>query len=129
NWLDEQAASARYETITTTRVMDRLFTEMVSVANMVADQGQVVQLAARYRVDPPGFAELTRQERAVHFAKDPMVRKVGDFMKALSDDLNYGRIYMNNMSDDTVTTSNWADDDSIAGMIYSGRTYLREALR
>jgi C4-dicarboxylate-specific signal transduction histidine kinase len=127
--VDDLAASAEYEAITTARVMDRLFTEMVSVANMVASQRQVVQLAARYLTDPPGAAELTRQQRAANFTSDPLVRQVGDFMNALAGDLRYARIYMNNMSDDTVTASNWAEPDSIVGMIYSGRPYLIDALR
>lgn len=123
------AASAEYEAKTTARVMDRLFTEMVSVANMVARQGLVIELAIRYRTDAPGAAELTRQERAAQFARDPLVRRVGDFMNALASDLRYARIYMNNMSDDTVSASNWAEPDSIVGMIYSGRLYLIDALR
>ncbi|WP_245314597.1 ATP-binding protein [Labrys sp. WJW] len=127
--LESLASSAQYETNTTARVMDRLFTEMVSVANMVAGQADVIQLAVRYRTDPPGAAALTRQQRASQFTHDPLVRKVGDFMNALASDLRYARIYMNNMSDDTVTASNWAEPDSIVGMIYSGRSYLVEALR
>lgn len=127
--LADLAASAAYEAETTARVVDRLFTEMASVANMVARQGQVVQLAARYRTDAPGAAELTRQQRAHQFTRDPLVRKVGDFMKALSGDLSYARIYMNNLSDDTVTASNWAEPDSIVGMLYTGRTYLIDAVR
>lgn len=127
--LDSLAASAEYEAITTARVMDRLFTEMVSVSNMVASQAQVIRLAARYRTDPPGAIDLTRQQRAAQFTQDPMVREVGDFMNALAGDLKYARIYMNNMSDDTVTASNWAEPDSIVGMIYSGRPYLMNALR
>ncbi len=62
--LDSLAASAEYEARITARVMDRLFTEMVSVANMVARQGQVIQLAVRYRTDPPGAADLSREQRA-----------------------------------------------------------------
>ena len=89
----------------------------------------MVQLALRYRTDPPGAAQLTREQRAAQFTRDPLVRKVGDFMLALSEDLHYARIYMNNLSDDTVTASNWADAGSIVGMIYSGRTYLMGALR
>src|SRR5690606_16175601 len=116
-WLNNLAASVEYETKTTARVMDRLFAEMVSVANMVARQGQVIQLATRYRTDPPGFDKLTRQQRIAQFTRDPLVRRVGDFMNALAHDLNYGRIYMNNMSDDTITASNWSEPDSIVGMI------------
>lgn len=127
--LDRLAASAEYEAKTTARIMDRLFTEMSSVANMVARQGSVIQLATRYRDDPPSLARLTRQQRAAQFTQDPLVRKVGDFMHALSSDLRYARIYMNNMSDDTVTASNWDEPDSIVGMIYSGRPYLIDALR
>ncbi|HEY4254613.1 MAG TPA: diguanylate cyclase [Roseomonas sp.] len=127
--LDSLAASAEYEAVTTARIMDRLFTEMVSVANMVANQAQVIQLASRYRTDPPGAAELTRQQRAAEFTRDPLVRRVGDFMGALASDLRYARIYMNNMSDNTVSASNWADPDSIVGMIYSGRLYLADAMR
>jgi len=127
--LDRLAASAEYEAQTTGRVMDRLFIQMVSVANMVARQAQVIELALRYRTDPPGMAKLTRQERAAQLIRDPLVRKVGDVMDGLSKDLHYGRIYMNNMSDNTVTASNWAADDSIVGMIYSGRAYLNDALR
>lgn len=127
--VDRLAASASYEAQTTARVMDRLFTEMVSVANMVSHQAQVIQLANRYRHDLPGAADLTREQRAEQFARDPLVRKVGDFMNALSGDLRYARIYMNNLSDDTVTASNWAEPGSIVGMIYSGRPYLMDALR
>jgi len=127
--LDDLAVSAEYEARTTAHIMDRLFTEMVSVTNMVARQGSVIQLAARYRTDPPGAVDLTRQQRAQQFIRDPLVRKVGDFMNALSGDLRYARIYLNNMSDDTVTASNWADSDSIVGMIYTGRPYLMDALR
>lgn len=106
--LDSLAASAEYEARITARVMDRLFTEMVSVANMVARQGQVIQLAIRYRTDQPGLADLSREQRAALFTRDPLVRRVGDFMNELASDLRYARIYMNNMSDDTVTASNWA---------------------
>jgi len=127
--LDSLAASARYEATTTARIMDRLFTEMASVANMVARQSQVIQLAIRYRTDPPGAAELTRQQRAAQFTRDPLVRRVGDYMDALASDLRYARIYMNNLSDDTVTASNWAEPGSIVGMIYPGRAYLIDALR
>ena len=126
---DSLAASAEYEAITTARIMDRLFAEMVSVSNMVASQGQVIELAARYLTDPPGTAELTRQQRAAQFTRDPLVRQVGDFMNALAADLGYARIYMNNMSYDTITASNWAEPQSIVGMIYSGRPYLINALR
>jgi len=128
-WIQSQAASAAYEAETTARVVDRLFTQMVSVANMVANQSQVIQLASRYREDPPGLDALTRQQRAAQFTADPLVRKVGDFMDALAADLRYARIYQNNLSDDTITASNWAAPDSIVGMIYAGRIYLNTALR
>lgn len=81
--LDRLAASAEYEAKTTARIMDRLFTEMSSVANMVARQGSVIQLATRYRDDPPSLARLTRQQRAAQFTQDPLVRKVGNFMHEL----------------------------------------------
>lgn len=68
---------------------------------------------------------LTPQQRVAQFTRDPLVRKVGDFMNALSGDLRYTRIYMNNMSDDTVIASNWTVADSIVGLIYSGRPYSR----
>lgn len=123
------AASAEYEAQTTARVVDRLFTEMNSVANMVAKQNRVIELASRYRVDPPGFSELTREERAAILTGDPLVRLVGDFMTRLSDDLRYARIYMNNLSHDTVTSSQWADRFNIVGQIYTGRAYLIDALR
>ena len=127
--LNNLAASAEYDARTTARIIDRLFTEMISVANMVAHQSRVIQLAARYRVDPPDLAGLTRQQRAAHFTSDPLVRSVGDFMNGLSSDLHYARIYMNNLSDDTVTASNWAEPDSIVGMIYQNRSYLVDALQ
>ncbi|MFG0396395.1 GGDEF domain-containing protein [Pseudomonas sp. zbq_4] len=127
--LKNLAAGAEYEAQITGRVVDRLFTEMASVANMVARQSEVIQLAARYRHDPPGFAALTREERASNFTRDPLVRSVGDFMDRLSSDLHYARIYMNNLSDDTVTASNWAESFSIVGQIYTGRAYLIDALR
>lgn len=127
--LSDLAASAEYDTRTTARIVDRLFTEMSSVANMVAHQSRVIQLATRYRVDPPDLASLTRQQRAAYFTRDPLVRSVGDFMNSLSSDLRYARIYMNNLSDDTVTASNWAEPDSIVGMIYRERRYLVDALQ
>ncbi|WP_037225024.1 GGDEF domain-containing protein [Roseomonas gilardii] len=127
--LNNLAASAEYDARTTARIVDRLFTEMTSVANMVAHQSRVIQLAARYRVDPPDLASLTRQQRAAYFTSDPLVRSVGDFMNGLSSDLHYARIYMNNLSDDTVTASNWAEPGSIVGMIYRNRSYLVDALQ
>lgn len=121
--------SAKYEATTTAHVMDRVFTEMSSIANMMAGHADVIQLAVRYRTDTLGFDKLTRQQRATEFTRDPLVRKVGDIMNGLAGDLRYARIYMNNMSDDTVTASNWAEDDSIVGMIDAGRPYLLDALR
>src|SRR5690606_11438488 len=79
--------------------------------------------------DPPGFADLTRQERAALLTNDPLVRQVGNFMDDLARDLHYGRIYMNNMSAETITASNWDEDNSIVGMIYSRRAYLLDAVR
>ena len=127
--LDSLAASAEYEANTTARVVNRLFIEFTSMANMLTEQKEVVQLATRYRVDPPGFAELTREERAVKFTSDPLVRRVGDLMTKLSEDLNYARIYMNNLSHDTVTASQWSETFNIVGQIYTGRAYLINALR
>lgn len=127
--LDGLKASAAYEAETTARVVDRLFAELSSVANMVATQNQVVQLATRYRTDPPGFDALTREQRAAILAQDPQVRRVGDVMTRLSDDLRYGRIYMNNLSHDTVATSQWSEPFNILGQIYPGRAYLLDALR
>lgn len=121
--------SAEYEATTTAHVMDRVFTEMSSIANMMAGQADVIQAATRYRTDPLYFSSMTRQQRATEFTRDPLVRKVGDVMNGLAGDLRYARIYMNNMSDDTVTASNWAEADSIVGMIYAGRPYLLDALR
>lgn len=126
--LENVAASAEYEAVTTMRVMDRLFTEMESVSNMVASQAQVIDLATRYRTDQPGAIDLTREQRADLFTSDPLVRRVGDYMDALAADLRYARIYLTNMSNDTVTASNWAADDSIVGMIYTGRPYLLDAM-
>lgn len=127
--IDKLAASVEYEAETTARIVDRLFTELSSVAKMVAGQNQVIQLANRYRVDPPGFDKLTRQERAEKFTSDPAVRKVGDYMTELSNDLRYARIYMNNLSHDTVIASQWSDSFNIVGQIYTGRAYLNDALR
>jgi len=47
--LDRLTASAEYEAKTTARIMDRLFTEMLSVTNMVVRQDSVIQLTTRYR--------------------------------------------------------------------------------
>ncbi|WP_442968253.1 response regulator [Pseudorhodoferax sp.] len=127
--LDSLAASADHDAEATARIVDRLFTEMISVSNMVARQGLVIQVATRYRVDPPGAQKLTRQQRAAQFTSDAQVREVGDYMNAVARDLRYARIYMNNLSDDTVSASNWAEADSIVGQIYPGRTYLIDALR
>jgi len=126
--VNDLAASADYETVTTTRVVDRLFTEMESVSNMVASQAQVIALATRYRTSQPGYADLEREQRAVQFTGDPLARQVGNYMNDLAADLRYARIYLTNMSDDTVIASNWAADDSIVGMIYTGRPYLLDAL-
>lgn len=127
--LGRLGASADYEAQTTALVVDRLFLEMNSVANMVTGQSRVVELASRYRVDPTGFAELTREERARILTKDPLVRAVGDLMTELSDDLLYARIYMNNLSHDTIATSQWSESFNILGQIYTGRRYLLDALR
>lgn len=127
--LNSLAVSAEFEAKATARVIDRLFTEMISVANMTARQGRVIQLAARYRTDSLNANELTREQRDAQFTQDPLVREVGDFMNALSNDLHYARIYMNNMSYDTVTASNWNQADSIVGMIYSDRPHLIDAMR
>lgn len=126
--VDTLAANAEYEAGTTARIVDRLFVEMTSVANMVARQSQVVELANLYTWDPPGFAELTREERAARFTGDPLVRAVGDYMTGLATDLHYARIYMNNLSHDTVTSSHWAETFNIVGQLYPGRVYLLDAL-
>ena len=122
-------ASAEYEALTTSRIVDRLFMEMTSVANMVARQSQVIELASLYRIDPPGLAELEREERAAIFTSDPAVRSVGDYMTGLADDLHYARIYMNNLTHDTVASSHWTEAFNIVGQIYAGRAYLLDALR
>ncbi|WP_197410751.1 GGDEF domain-containing protein [Devosia epidermidihirudinis] len=123
------AASAEYEALTAARIVDRLFMEMTSVANMVARQSQVIELANFYSLDPPGFAELTREERAEILTSESKVRGVGDYMTALADDLHYARIYMNNLSQDTIASSHWEEDFNIVGQIYAGRAYLLDALK
>ena len=127
--IDGIEASADHDAAATGRVVDRLFTEMVSVSNMVARQSLVIQVASRYRTDAPGAAALKREQRAEQFTRDPQVREVGDYMNAVANDLRYARIYMNNVSHDTVTASNWAEPDSIVGALYPGRAYLMDALR
>lgn len=128
NELDSLASSAEYENLTTARIVDRLFTEMTSVANMAARLSSVIELASRYRVDTPDLTNMTRQERAAILTRDPLVRSVGNLMDRLATDLRYARIYLNNLSLDTITASNWAASDSIVGMIYTKRAYLMDAL-
>lgn len=134
NWivtgrLDDLSANAELEARSNARVIERIFTEMASVANMVARQSQVTELATHYRRDQPDADKLTREQRAAQFTQDPLVNEVGDFMKLLAKDLGYARIYLNNLDDDTITASNWDEADSIVGMIYTGRPYLMNALR
>ena len=75
--------------------------------NVVARVGKteigLEQMRNTYQND---VQQLTRQQRAAQFTQDSLVHKVGDFMHELCSDLRYARIFMNNMSDDTVTASN-----------------------
>jgi len=52
------SAGAEYEAQITGRVVDRLFTEMASVANMVARQSEVIQLAADTAMTHPASRHL-----------------------------------------------------------------------
>ncbi|HVR54240.1 MAG TPA: response regulator [Pseudorhodoferax sp.] len=122
-------AGADHDAATTARIVDRLFTEMVSVSNMVARQSQVIQVASRYREDAPGVAALSQVQRAAQLTRDAQVREVGVYMDAVASDLRYGRIYMNNLPGTVVSSSNWEDANSIVGARLAGRTYLAEALR
>ena len=122
-------SNAEHDAATTARIVDRLFTEMVSVSNMVAGQSLVIQVASRYRVDAPGAAALPHAQRAAQLTRDAQVREVGDYMHSVAGDLRYGRIYINNLSDTVVSSSNWADANSIVGAKLAGRTYLADALR
>lgn len=50
-------------------------------------------------------------------------------MNSLSSELSHAHIFVNNISQNTIAASNWAESDSIVGMICSGRPCLTDAMR
>jgi PAS domain S-box-containing protein len=126
--VNRTATAAALDTAATARVVDRMSVELASLANMVANQADIIEIA-RQSVDDMALDAAAPGERAAVLSARPLVAAAGERLQRLARDLGYSQIFLVNRSGTVVTTSDAADAPAgLLGTRYGDREYFYEVL-
>ncbi len=128
DYVEVTAGSTEHDATATARMVDRLFTELVGVAEMVTRQVDIAELLSSPIVNAVG-QQPEVQARAALLRQDPAVHRVNTYLQRIARDLHYGRIYVMARNGVTVASSDGLEDGSILGVNYADRPYFLNAMR
>jgi PAS domain S-box-containing protein len=127
--VDSTAAAAASDTAATARVVNRMSVELASLANMVANQADIIEIAQQSVDDTALDAAAAPGERAAVLSARPLIAAAGERLQRLTRDLGYSQIFLVNRSGTVVTTSDAADAPAgLLGTRYGDREYFYEVL-
>jgi PAS domain S-box-containing protein len=125
----DAGAEAERNAGNTVRIVDRMFAEMSTFAQVIARQVAVHELIERYHGGASSLQALDASERREILLRDSKIRELGDSFDVMGKELGYSRVYLLNLVGINVASSDWRETRSILGERYDERSYFIDAMR
>jgi signal transduction histidine kinase/CheY-like chemotaxis protein len=105
------AVAAQSDATVTAQIVDRTFTEVSSITQMVAGQGAIRDQLVRFPNIaalklPPGSAVGSVRQKLM---AAPQLMDINQYLEGLADNMGYERIHVLTMTGLTIASSNWRD--------------------
>ena len=126
--VDGVANVAMLDAGATASAINRMFVELASVATMVANQADVIDLARRSVNDTAIEAASTLAQRATLLDAQAPVREVNARLRQLAGDLGYDQMFVVNRAATVIAASHAAEGPGQLGSSYGDREYFYEVL-
>jgi two-component system sensor histidine kinase/response regulator len=116
------AMAAQHDATITAQIVDRTFTEVSAITQMVAGQGavrdQLVRIpnVAALNLPPNSPISAVRQT----LMADPLLMDINQYLEGLADSMGYERIHILTMTGLGITSSNWRDRATQIGTSFGG---------
>ncbi len=105
------AVAAQHDATITAQIVDRTFTEVSAITQMVAGQGAIRDQLVRYPNIaalklPPGVPTASVRQKLL---ADPQLMDINQYLEGLSGSMSYERIHVMTMTGLSIASSNWRD--------------------
>ena len=124
----DNAKSAQTDAASTARIVDRKFSEVATVAALLAQQTTVQELLADSNPQAARLLEMPETERRTKLMGDPYVRFLGDSLEQIRQRQEYSHVFVVNVAGLVVATSDGRQPSSLLGQTYLVRGDFNDAM-
>ncbi|BDT70069.1 sensor histidine kinase RcsC [Comamonadaceae bacterium OS-1] len=124
----DSAQTARTDAVSTARIIDRKFSEVATVAALLAQQTAVQELLAESNPRAAGLLAMPEAQRRAKLVGDPYVRFLGDSLEQTRQRQEYSHVFVVNVAGLVVATSDGRLPGSLLGQTYLARSDFNDAM-
>jgi C4-dicarboxylate-specific signal transduction histidine kinase len=128
-YVSEVASVSQREAVATAGIIDRSFTELDSISQVLARQPDLREAVSRHAKIASAFSALPPVERVRRLKNDPEAVKSGDGLQDIAASLGYDLIYVMDRNGNTIVSSDWRATPSLIGQNYADRPYFVNAMK
>ena len=128
-YLAEAATSVEHDARAMAGIVDRVFQELESIAQVLSSSRELRVVVARYNALGSEFFDLPQEERRSRLRNDPAVVRANERLTLVRDALNYDLLYVLNVRGIRIVTSDWDRPVSLLGEQLDDREYFQEAMK
>jgi two-component system sensor histidine kinase/response regulator len=124
----DSAKSAQTDAVSTARIVDRKFSEVATVAALLAQQTAVQALLAESNPQAARLLGVSEAERRAKLVGDPYVRFLGDSLEQTRQRQEYSQVFVVNVAGLVVAASDGRHTGSLLGQTYLARGDFNDAM-
>ncbi|WP_367848337.1 ATP-binding protein [Rhodoferax sp. WC2427] len=124
----DSVAVAQTDAVSTARIIDRKFSEVATVAALLAQQTSVQALLAESNPQAAGLLAMATADRRAKLVGDPFVRFLGDSLEQTRQRQEYSHVFVVNVAGLVVATSDGRKPGSLLGQTYLARSDFNDAM-
>lgn len=109
--------------------VDRLFHELTSISHVLANNRDLHAIVEHYNDLEKGFSDEPEQQRYRELMADRSIKRVGDRMTRIRNELGYDLIYALDSRGIRVVASEWDRPMELLGTSLEDREYFQEAMK
>jgi len=110
------------------RIVDRMFHELTSIPQVLANNRELRALVTRYNALEGRFAGRPAEQRNVQLRNDDAVARLGRRLTLIRGRLNYDLIYAMDARGIRIVSSDWEEQPQLLGTDLDDREYFKDAM-
>ncbi|MEO6274710.1 MAG: hypothetical protein ABIP34_16075, partial [Rhodoferax sp.] len=124
----DSVSIAQIDATSTARIIDRKFSEVATVAALLAQQTAVQDLLTESNPQAARLLDMSEAERQAKLQADPFVRFLGDTLEVTRLRQDYSQVFVVNVAGLVVATSDRRKPGSMLGQTYLARSDFNDAM-